>query len=214
MAHRERSMTLALTFALLLLAEMLGGGIPGSSELTAAPNANPPANRVPANKLSKPGLKNFFQVTTNLYRCAQPTARGMRELEAMGIKTVINLRAFHTDKDEAKGTSLKREHISFNTWHPEDDDVIRFLKIVTDTNRGPFVVHCQHGSDRTGMMIAIYRIAVEGWSKEEAIKEMTTGGFGFHSVWKNLIRYLRALDVESLKRRAGIESSPAARDSR
>jgi protein tyrosine phosphatase (PTP) superfamily phosphohydrolase (DUF442 family) len=130
----------------------------------------------------------------------------MRELEAMGIKTVINLRAFNSDRDEIKGTSLQSEHISFKTWHPEDPDVIRFLKIITDTNRGPFVVHCQHGSDRTGTMIAIHRIALEGWSKEEAIAEMTGGGFGYHKIWKNLTRYLRELDVEALKRKAGIKS--------
>ena len=58
----------------------------------------------------------------------------------------------------------------------------------------------------TGMMTAIYRIAVEGWSKEDAIAEMTQGGFGFHEVWKNLVDYVRELDVERLKREAGIRS--------
>ena len=169
----------------------------------AQTNSTP--KRVPAVKLDRPGLKNLYQVTPALYRCAQPTARGMRELEALGIKTVINLRPFHSDKDEAKGTSLRHERISFKTGHPEDQDVIRFLKIVSDTNRAPFAVHCLHGSDRTGMMIAIYRIAFEGWTKEEAIAEMTGPDFGFHEVWQNLIRYLRALDVEKLKRKAGIK---------
>jgi protein tyrosine/serine phosphatase len=93
----------------------------------------------------------------------------------------------------------------FNTWHPEDEDVLRFLRIVTDTNRAPVFVHCLHGSDRTGTMIAIYRMAVENWSKEAAIEEMTRGGFGFHRVWRNLVKYLRALDVEDLKRRAAIK---------
>lgn len=128
----------------------------------------------------------------------------MRELESMGIKTVINLRPYHSDRGELKGTSLKSEHISFKTWHAEDADVIRFLKIVTDTNRAPFAVHCQHGSDRTGMMIAIYRIAIEGWSKDDAIAEMKSPQFGFHAVWQNLIRYVRSLNIDRLKRKAGI----------
>jgi len=65
-------------------------------------------------------------------------------------------------------------------------------------------VHCQHGADRTGMMTAIYRIAVEGWSKEDAIKEMTEGGFGFHAIWKDLPVYVRTLDVERIAAEAGV----------
>jgi protein tyrosine/serine phosphatase len=86
---------------------------------------------------------------------------------------------------------------------------VRFLKTITDTNAGPFLVHCQHGADRTGTMIAIYRMAVQGWRKEEAIQEMTTGDFGYHTVWGNLIRYLNALDVEALRKQAGIKFTPS-----
>ncbi len=67
-------------------------------------------------------------------------------------------------------------------------------------------MHCLHGADRTGPMCAIYRMAVEGWSKEEAIKEMKEGNFGYHSVWKNLISYLRELDLKKIKNEAGIMS--------
>jgi protein tyrosine/serine phosphatase len=160
------------------------------------------SNRLWAVKLQQTGLPNLHCVTTNLYRCAQPTADGMRAAEKLGIKTVVSLRAFHSDKDEVETTKLKTERIYFKTWHPEDEDIVRFLKIVSNTNAGPFLVHCQHGADRTGTMVAIYRIAVQGWTKEEAIKEMTEGDFGFHAMWENLIKYLNALDVEALKRKA------------
>lgn len=152
----------------------------------------------------RPGLGNFHCVTRNLYRGRQPTAEGMRSLEAMGVKTVIDLRAFHSDADEATGTKLALERISFKTWHPEDEDMVRFLQIVTARKNQPVFVHCQHGSDRTGMMIAIHRIAIESWSKREAIDEMTKGGFGFHPMWKNLVAYIEKLDVAALKRRAGV----------
>ncbi len=171
--------------------------------VVAATNAAP--HRPWAVKLEQPGLKNFHQVSTNLYRCAQPDERGMAALEKFGVKTVINLRGFHGDTGELKGTTLRGERIRFNTWHAEDEDLVKFLQIVTSTNGAPYVVHCLHGSDRTGTMIAIYRIAVEGWTKDEAIAEMTQGGFGFHAIWKNLPRYLRALDVDDLKKRAGIK---------
>ena len=160
--------------------------------------------REPVEKITRPGLPNFHRVAPNLYRGAQPTAEGLRAAEKLGIKTVIDLRAFHTDTDAAVGTKLALEHISFKTWHPEDEDVLHFLKIVTARKNQPVFVHCQHGSDRTGMMIAIYRLAVQGWTKREAIDEMTKGGFGFHPEWKNLIAYLEKLDVPELCQRAGL----------
>ena len=157
-----------------------------------------------ATRVEQAGLPNLFRVSTNLYRCAQPTAEGLKAAEKLGIKTVISLRAFHSDKDEVESTKLRTERIRFNTWHPEDEDVIRFLKLVSNTNNGPYLIHCLHGADRTGTMIAIHRMAFEGWTKQEAIKEMTDGGFGYHTVWRNLIKYLNELDVEKLKKKAGI----------
>ncbi len=90
------------------------------------------------------------------------------------------------------------------TWNPDPENVNRFLKIVTDGSRTPVFVHCRHGADRTGTVCAIYRIATEGWSKDEAIEEMTKGGFGYHSIWKNLVGYVHELDVEKLKDRTGL----------
>ena len=155
-----------------------------------------------ATPVERPGLPNFHQVTNTLYRGAQPTEEGFRELKALGVKTVINLRAFHSDA--GKLGTLKGEHLWVKTWHPEDEDVVQFLKIVTDTNAMPVFVHCQHGADRTGTMCAVYRVAVQGWTKDAAIAEMTQGGFGYHKVWKNLIQYIRDLDIAAIKQRAGL----------
>jgi protein tyrosine/serine phosphatase len=128
----------------------------------------------------------------------------MRNLKALGIKTVVNLRSFHSDRDKIKGTGLAYEHIYMKAWHPEEEDAVRFLRIVTDPKRTPVLVHCQHGADRTGAMCAIYRAAVQGWSKEEALKEMTEGEFGFHGIWQDLIWWIDALDLEGIKKRAGM----------
>lgn len=159
-----------------------------------------------ATRINLPGLPNLHRVTDSIYRCAQPTAAGMRAAEKLGIKTVISLRAFHSDKDEVESTTLRTERIYFKTWHPEEEDVLRFLKVVTNANAGPFLVHCQHGADRTGTMIAIYRMAVQGWRKEDAIREMTEGDFGYHEMWKNLIEYLNRLDIDALKKKAGLKT--------
>lgn len=150
------------------------------------------------------GVPNFHQVGTNLYRSAQPTAIGMRNLKQKGIETVVNLRSFHSDRDEIGESGLGYEHIYMKAWHPEREEVVRFLQIVTNPKRTPVLVHCQHGADRTGTMCALYRIAVQGWTREEALREMTEGGFGFHEVWKNLPNWIKGLDIESIKRDAGI----------
>jgi protein tyrosine/serine phosphatase len=160
--------------------------------------------------LERPGLPNLHKVSEGLYRSAQPTAEGMALLKEMGIRTVVNLRSFHSDRDEIGETGLAYEHIYMKTWHPEDEEVVRFLQIVTDPARQPVLVHCQHGADRTGTMCALYRVAVQGWSKEEAVAEMTEGPFGFHGIHANLVAYVRDLDVEAIKRRAGLAGEVAA----
>lgn len=178
-------------------------GLPADAEpATNAPatEQRPAAWAVP---LNKPGLPNAFKVSATLYRGAQPTAEGFAELKRMGVRTVINLRAFHADPSAAGTNAPADERIRVQTWHPEREEVVRFLAAATDTNRTPVFVHCQHGADRTGMMCAIYRVAVCGWSKEDAIAEMTRGGFGFHTVWANLVEFIERLDVETIKKQAG-----------
>lgn len=83
----------------------------------------------------------------------------------------------------------------------EEDEAVDFLSVVRDPARQPVFVHCQHGADRTGMNVAIYRIVEQGWSKEDAITEMTSGGFGYHPIWTELVEYVEALDVEGLRRK-------------
>lgn len=180
-------------------------GVRSGGSTTATPR---PAHW--ATPLPWKGLPNLHQVTPTLYRGAQPTAVGMRQLKAMGIKTVLNLRSFNSDRDKLRDTGLAYEHIYMKTWHPERTDIIRFLQITTDKDSTPVFVHCQHGADRTGLMCAVYRVAVCGWTKEEAIREMTQGGFGHHTIWTNLVKFIRGLDIDAVKKEAGIEALKAS----
>jgi protein tyrosine/serine phosphatase len=147
-----------------------------------------------------PGVPNLHKIDDNLYRSAQPTKQGMKRLRKLGIRTIINLRAFHSDSDKITGTGLLDEELSVKTWHIEDEDVIRVLKIIRKKENGPFLIHCQHGADRTGVMSAMYRIGEQGWSKDEAIEEMVNGGYGFHSIWSNIIHYVKDVDIDKIKR--------------
>ncbi len=158
-----------------------------------------------AQPINLKGVPNLHQVSDRLYRSAQPTAEGMRNLKALGIQTIVNLRSFHSDRDEIGNTGLAYEHIYMKAWHPEKKEIIRFLQIVTNPKRMPVLVHCQHGADRTGTMIAVYRIIEQGWPKEEAVREMTEGGFGFHGVWTNLPKWINDLDINEIKKMAAME---------
>ncbi len=166
----------------------------------AAETQRPPQWAVP---VMRAGVPNLYKVSDDLYRSAQPTRGGMKEIRKLGIKTVVNLRSFHSDRDEIRGLPLEYEHITMKAWHPERKEIMRFLRIVTDPKRTPVLVHCQHGADRTGTMCAVYRVVIQGWSKEDAVREMTQGGYGFHEVWSNLPGWIERLDVESLKRELG-----------
>ena len=157
-----------------------------------------------AEPLTLKGVPNFYRVSPVLYRSMQPTAEGMKNLKNFGIKTIINLRSFHSDRGEIGDTGLGYEHIYMKAWHPEIKEAVRFLQLVTNPDKTPVLVHCQHGADRTGTMCAIYRVAVQGWSKEDALKEMTEGNFGFHKIWVNLPKWFMKLDIDKIKNQAGI----------
>lgn len=154
------------------------------------------------------GLPNLHRVSDNLYRGGKPNSRGFKELKAMGVRTVVDLGYWPLEIDRLKDPMLNYEHIPFYTWKPKDADVVRFLRIVSEPSNGIVYLHCRKGADRTGFMIAIYRVAVGGWSREQAISEMTRGGFGFDPTYQNLISYIRTRDLNALARQAGL--SPAA----
>lgn len=180
---------------------------PTNSAAPSSAAATRPANW--AVKLDWPHLSNLYQVSSNLYRGAQPTADGIAELKARGMKTIIDLRNSHSDPKNGASAGLKLDRVPMVPWTVNDGEVVRFLRIVADTNNLPVFVHCERGADRTGMMCAMYRIAMCGWTKDEAIKEMTEGGYHFSEAWQNIIRYVRGADIEKLKRAAGIDSRVA-----
>ncbi|HUT35073.1 MAG TPA: dual specificity protein phosphatase family protein [Planctomycetota bacterium] len=161
-----------------------------------------------AQRLSRTGLPNLHKVSDGLYRGAQPSALGVQELKKMGVKTIVNLRSAHSDADFLGDAGLACVAIPMSAWHPETEDVVDFLKIATDKGRTPVFVHCQHGADRTGMVCAVYRIVVQGWTRDDAIREMTQGGFGHHPIFRDLSSFLRDLDVDALRKAAGLTGEP------
>lgn len=143
------------------------------------------------------GVENFSMITKGVWRGAQPTAEGMAKLKRMGVKTVVNLRALHTDRDELRGLGLDYAHLPCTALVPDEEVVVQFLKIATDPARRPVFVHCQHGSDRTGVVIAAYRVVVQGWSMQKARRELPR--FDFHEVFVPLERYLDEFDADRVR---------------
>lgn len=158
-----------------------------------------------AQPIDTEGLPNLYRVSDTLYRGAEPNRGGLEQLDALNIRTVINLQRRRTDRLEAEALGLHYVEIPVNAWQPREEQVVEFLRKVADPNGGPYLVHCQHGADRTGMMVAAYRIVVQGWSRDEAIREMRHGGYNFHWHLQHLARFVRELDVERLRREAGID---------
>ena len=175
------------------------GGCKKTSPPTSDTAAVDPAQFTTAEKIERPGCGNLYKVSETLYRGQQPTAEGFAELEKLGIKTVVNLRSLHSDRSKLKGTNLVYEHIRMEAWDPEQAEVEQFLNIVTDPARQPVFVHCLHGADRTGTMVAVYRIVVEDWEKEKALEEMTQGPFGFHEMFQGLPEFIEGMNVEQLR---------------
>lgn len=145
-------------------------------------------------------LDNWYKVDSRVYRSEQPDGKAMAEIEAFGIRRVLNLREFHDDNDEIRNTSLKSFRVPVKTSAINDDHIVQALRIINSSDE-PILVHCWHGADRTGTVIAMYRIINQGWSREQAIDELVNGGYNYHAMFDNIIAYLREVDVERIRQR-------------
>jgi protein tyrosine/serine phosphatase len=142
---------------------------------------------------------NLFRITPQLYRSAQLDAKDVALIQSLGVKTVVSLRAFHSDQKILKDTELKSIRVPMKTWDIDDKEVIVALRAIKYAE-GPVLLHCLHGADRTGLISAMYRILYQGWSKEQALDELINGDYGYHSMWTNIPKYLNAVDVEKIRR--------------
>ena len=149
-------------------------------------------------KIDSLGLNNLYQIDEGVFRSEQPDKLDFAQLEKLGITEVLNLRRWHSDDKEAKNTNLILYHVPMRAGKVKENNVVQALKIIQN-RKGNILIHCKHGADRTGLIVAMYRIVFQNYTKEQAIKEMTEGGFGFHSIYKNIIEYIQQADIEKIK---------------
>lgn len=156
-----------------------------------------------AEKVPSRSLKNWYKVDEGVYRSEQPGRRGFEEIKAIGIRTVVNLRSRHTDDDEARGLGLLLIRVPMTAGGFGEEEVVAALKAILEAPK-PVLFHCQHGSDRAGLVSAMYRVVVQGWTKDEAVAELLGGGYGFHVRYTNIPAFIRAADIEGIRRRLGL----------
>ncbi|MGA6993140.1 MAG: tyrosine-protein phosphatase [Candidatus Deferrimicrobiaceae bacterium] len=189
--------------ALLLLFGLLAppGVSPGSA---AAPGNLPPHGvmigdnsvfrpgnvRVSERLFGLPGLTNVGRVGNGIFRGAQPQPGGYATLKAMGVRTVINLRTRHGERKAVEAAGMRYVEIPMSVWKNVDPAAVRkALSVMTDPANQPVFVHCLHGADRTGVVAAVYRMEVDGWSEADAEAEMEA--FGFHEFWSQFKEFIR-----------------------
>ncbi len=146
-------------------------------------------------------LENAYRVSDELYRCEQPSTGDVADLQALGIRSVLNLRKHHRDPDAFAAAGLQLLAQPMDAGQVTEDLLVAALRQFHAAPK-PVVVHCWHGSDRTGVFVAAYRIVFQGWSSAAAIDEFRHGGYGYHARWyPNLVELLTNLDGAALRAR-------------
>jgi len=133
-------------------------------------------------------LPRFRQVSERLYRGAQPRNGGLSRLRELGINTVINLRGAsaqtRAEEAEARALGLNYFNIALPNWgRPQDARVRRILEIIVAPENGHVFIHCRSGVDRTGMIVAMYRMTNEGWNANDALAEANRDGMRRTQFW-------------------------------
>jgi len=152
-----------------------------------------------ARKISNSKLSNLYILNDSIYRCEQPDSLDFVLIHRIGIKSVLNLRSNFTDKDLIDGLPLNIYSVEMIPFNFGDKEIVKALRILENSPK-PVIVHCLYGSDRTGVVIAMYRIIFQNWTKEEALNEMEDGGYDFHSIFINIPHYIKTVDIEKIKK--------------
>jgi uncharacterized protein (TIGR01244 family) len=158
-------------------------------------------------------LPNFHKVSDKLFRGAQPRKDGLKRLASLGVKTILNLRGEDeisaAEQQEAKALGLNYYALPMaGLSRPTDEQVAQALAIINNADNGVVFVHCKHGADRTGVVVACYRMSQESRTVEQAQSEAQK--YGMSWVQFGMKRYL----ADYYKRLSRDKETPAGEKSK
>jgi protein tyrosine phosphatase (PTP) superfamily phosphohydrolase (DUF442 family) len=176
---------LAMALVLSALLWSARGGANAQYPSTAAACLTTGAPVAPATS-SVRGISNFGQVTPLLFRGGQPTSEGYRELKQMGIDTVVSFRhekgENSLERRAVEGLGMRFVSLPWHAWDgPTDQQVSQFFSVLHSSPHSKMFIHCQQGRDRTGTMVALYRVAIDHWCPSSAVAEMKA--YHYHHFW-------------------------------
>jgi len=158
---------------------VLAGTAQTQRDPSSAPIHGNDAGSTSAHRITAKGLPNFAEVTPKLYRGGQPSDTGLQALARMGVGIVVDARPGTRKREREEVSKLGMQYVAI-PWHcplPKDSVFAHFLAVIRENPDKKVFVHCRLGDDRTGMMIAAYRMGEQGWSAEAAMQEMRASGF-------------------------------------
>ena len=154
---------------------MLAIAIAAVSLTRTSAGAAPPVQ--PGIAVAQRLIPRFLQVDDRLFRGGQPDRKGLEALSALGVHTIVNLRAEHDERHLVEQLGLKYVHIPigpspFGVAIRFPESALRkFFDVVDDPGSGRVFVHCLRGADRTGVLVGAYRITRERWDADAAYRE-------------------------------------------
>jgi protein tyrosine/serine phosphatase len=184
--------------ALALLAAVFAVASPNA--LRAAQQGGATISAPQPRKISFDGVPNQGLVSPVLYRGGQPEQRAYAELKSFGIETVVNFRddLGEIEKERKAVEALGMRFVSI-PWSPRQEptsqQVAEFLELLRSHPEQKVFVHCRYGSDRTGVMVAAYRISVDHWTPENALDEMNAYHY-HHFFYPHLKSYVKGLPIQ------------------
>ncbi len=147
--------------------------------------------------------KNFHVVVPKLlYRSAQPERKEFIELQRKGCRSILNLRTKHSDLPKISGLRLKEYRLA--SHHLTQEDIVQALEIIRRADM-PLLIHGNKGTDRTGVIVAAFRIVFQNWSVADALKEFQDSVNGLHRyIYRKFPRLIKRTDWAAVKSRVGV----------
>jgi protein tyrosine/serine phosphatase len=169
----------------------------------------------PRGQPAQEGIANFGKVNEFLFRGAQPDPAGIESLKRLGVKLIVNLRmtneAWQGEAANARANGIAYTNVPMSGLGRPTAEQIKTVLSIIESSPGPVFVHCQHGCDRTGTIIACYRVRHDNWSSDEALREAAR--YGMSRLERGMKEFVAAF-AKTAGNGAGADPAPGGQSAR